>query len=97
MRGFWYDEFMEKIKFVFKELVGLFVCGLIYFLEFSGLIRLGEIYNRFFPCKESLFPTTSFPCYSWVDLGLILYVLPALAIILVGIILLKLIRKGLKK
>lgn len=81
---------MDKIKLIFKETIGLLICGLIYFLEIDGLIRLGEIYNRFFPCKEKFPPVTSFACYSWVDFVVILYILPALAIVLVGIILFKL-------
>jgi hypothetical protein len=81
---------MDKRKLVFKETLGLLICGLIYFLEIDGLIRLGEIYNRFFPCKTDYLSGTSFACYDWVDFVVILYILPALAIVLVGIILFKL-------
>jgi len=81
---------MEKIKLIYKEIIGLVVCGLIYFLEARGIIELGKIYNQYFPCKEKFPPVTSFACYSWVDFVVILYVLPALAIVLVGIILFKL-------
>lgn len=88
---------MEKLKLIYKQVIGLLVCGLIYFLEASDLIRLGEIYNHYFPCKEKFPPITSFACYDWVDFLVILYVLPALVIVLVGIILFKLVRKGLKK
>lgn len=88
-----YNLFMEKIKLVYKQGIGLFICGLIYFLEAGGIIELGKIYNYFFPCKENYLQMTSFACYSWVDLVTILYVLPALAIILVGIILFKLGRR----
>lgn len=81
---------MEKIKLVYKQVIGLLICGLIYFLETRGTIQLGKIYNHYFYCgPDYATGEAAFLCYSWVDF-LVTYLTIFLGIFFIGAILLKL-------
>ena len=83
---------MKRIKLIYKELVGLFVCLVVSFLDINSSF-IGETYNYFFPCKYSGdVPLTSAPCYLGIDL-LCLGLLIVLGLFLLVRILIKIFRK----
>lgn len=62
-----YNLFMEKVKLVYKQLVGLAICISVFFLEINILV-FGRVYNYFFPCSyPDDGPLRSAPCYLLVD------------------------------
>ena len=66
---------MKKIKLVYKQMVGLMICVVLFFLENKTLI-FGKIYNNFFPCIcDYAHQFNSAPCYLNIDLGVMVLVI----------------------
>ena len=58
-------KLLVQLRFL---LGGLGICLVIYLLQFSGALQLGEFINRFHPCITSI--TSSTPCYIVYDFAL---------------------------
>jgi hypothetical protein len=88
---------VEKIKLIYKQLIGLVFCISIYVLYKFDLINLGKLYNKYFYCgPDYATGPTAFPCYAWVDF-LVIFLVFWLGIFFLIAILFKLSGKTLRK
>ncbi len=74
---------MNKIKIPIATAI---ISTIIFYLEISSNFSIGEVINRYFPCKQD--PMNSFPCFGIYDIYFMF--------LLIGIFIVSLIIVGLK-
>ena len=76
---------MNYLRKLYIPIIGALLSVITFQLANSAK-TIGVLVDSFFPCVKN--PTTSFPCYGWVDLG----VIALSSIIFVGCVIIILIR-----
>lgn len=72
---------MNKIKI---HIIVIVLSMVAFYLEMFESLYVGEIINRYFPCKQD--PTNSFPCFGVYDMGFMALLVIIFVIVIIDII-----------